>query len=200
MKLPCHSDGEEALAREDVGRALTRANEATEVNLGVARGLHSPTDRLDRFRRFDRPTLVFIILDEERELRSNRSAAGRQASARCRNSVQSQRARCRTRLPTETDGAALCGELLRCAFLRHDIISGSIGDGLIAATRRWRPRSSAPTARPSASIEDSDPPRGEPALCHVAPACCATATGIENENVEPCPMLESTRSCPHASR
>jgi hypothetical protein len=70
---PTHREG--TLPRQDVGCALSRAEQAAEIGLGISAGFHAVTDRIDRIRRLDRPALALVVLNDNAR-RSNRLASG----------------------------------------------------------------------------------------------------------------------------
>jgi hypothetical protein len=55
------------LALQDIGCALARTEQAAEIGLGKAAHFHAVADRIDRIRRFDRPALALIVLDDQCE-------------------------------------------------------------------------------------------------------------------------------------
>src|SRR5262245_36753554 len=67
MQLPRHLHGEAALAREHVGGALARADEAAEIGLCIAADFHAVPDGVDRIGRIDRPMPALVVLDDKGE-------------------------------------------------------------------------------------------------------------------------------------
>ena len=67
MQPPRHAHRQGTLALQDIGCALARTEQAAEIGLGKAAHLHAVADRIDRIRRFDRPALALIVLDDQCE-------------------------------------------------------------------------------------------------------------------------------------
>src|SRR5690606_35815406 len=67
MKLPRHGKRQPALAGEDVGGALARAEQTAEIGLAAPAAFHAVADGVDRIGRIDRPASPFVILDDEGE-------------------------------------------------------------------------------------------------------------------------------------
>jgi AbiEi antitoxin C-terminal domain len=55
------------LPRQDVGRALPRAEQTAKIGLSIACCLHAVTNRIDRVGRLDRPALALVVLDDQFE-------------------------------------------------------------------------------------------------------------------------------------
>jgi len=67
VQFPGHSHREGPLSGQDVGCALTRAEQAAKIGLGITACFHSVPDRIDRLGRFDRPAPALVVLDDQRE-------------------------------------------------------------------------------------------------------------------------------------
>jgi transposase len=65
VRLPGHLHRKRALPRQDVGRALARAEQTAKIGLSIARRLHAVTNRIDRVGRLDRPALALVVLDDQ---------------------------------------------------------------------------------------------------------------------------------------
>jgi hypothetical protein len=67
VQFPGHSHREGALPVQDIGCALSRAEQAAKIGLGIAARFHAVTDRVNRLGRLDRPALALAVLDDQGE-------------------------------------------------------------------------------------------------------------------------------------